>query len=88
MPTACRRAEGYLQHLRDLCTRHGAMLIFDEVMTGFRVAPAARRPATASTPDLDLRQGHRRRHAGGRGGGPPRTDGQIAPRARSTRPAR
>src|SRR3546814_17157230 len=31
--------EGFLQHLRDLCTRHGTLLIFDEVMTGFRVAP-------------------------------------------------
>src|SRR6185437_4060801 len=31
-------AAGYLQGLRDLCTQHGAMLIFDEVMTGFRVA--------------------------------------------------
>jgi glutamate-1-semialdehyde 2,1-aminomutase len=31
-------AEGYLQGLRDLCTSHGAMLIFDEVMTGFRLA--------------------------------------------------
>ncbi len=31
-------ANGYLQGLRDLCTEHGAMLIFDEVMTGFRVA--------------------------------------------------
>ena len=29
---------GFLQGLRELCTRHGALLIFDEVMTGFRVA--------------------------------------------------
>jgi glutamate-1-semialdehyde 2,1-aminomutase len=29
---------GYLQHLRTLCTRVGAVLIFDEVMTGFRLA--------------------------------------------------
>jgi glutamate-1-semialdehyde 2,1-aminomutase len=32
-------AAGFLQTLRDLCTRHGAVLIFDEVMTGFRVGP-------------------------------------------------
>lgn len=31
-------AEGYLQGLRELCTKYGAMLLFDEVMTGFRVA--------------------------------------------------
>ena len=31
-------AAGYLEGLRDLCTKHGALLLFDEVMTGFRVA--------------------------------------------------
>jgi len=31
-------APAYLAGLRDLCTKHGALLIFDEVMTGFRVA--------------------------------------------------
>ena len=30
---------GYLQHLRKLCDRVGAVLIFDEVMTGFRLVP-------------------------------------------------
>ena len=31
-------AQNYLQGLRDLCSQHGTLLIFDEVMTGFRVA--------------------------------------------------
>ncbi|TVZ52195.1 glutamate-1-semialdehyde 2,1-aminomutase [Dokdonia sp. Hel_I_53] len=31
-------AEGFLQGLRELCDQHGAQLIFDEVMTGFRLA--------------------------------------------------
>ena len=31
-------AQGFLETLRELCTRHGAVLILDEVMTGFRVA--------------------------------------------------
>src|SRR5690606_5426430 len=31
--------EGFLEALRSLCTEHGALLLFDEVMTGFRVAP-------------------------------------------------
>jgi len=30
-------APGFLRKLRELCTKHGALLIFDEVMTGFRV---------------------------------------------------
>src|SRR5438105_7043791 len=30
----------FLRALRDCCTRHGAVLLFDEVMTGFRVGPA------------------------------------------------
>lgn len=30
--------EGFLKGLRDLCTAHGSLLIFDEVMTGFRLA--------------------------------------------------
>ncbi len=32
-------ADGFLQGLRDLCDKHGTVLIFDEVMCGFRVAP-------------------------------------------------
>lgn len=43
---------GFLQHLRDLCTRHGALLIFDEVMTGFRVALGGAQQRYGITPDL------------------------------------
>jgi len=43
---------GYLQHLRELCTRHGALLIFDEVMTGFRVALGGAQSHYGITPDL------------------------------------
>lgn len=43
---------GYLQHLRDLCTRYGALMIFDEVMTGFRVAPAGAQGLYGIAPDL------------------------------------
>lgn len=44
--------EGYLQHLRELCTRHGALLIFDEVMTGFRVALGGAQQRYGVKPDL------------------------------------
>ncbi len=43
---------GYLQHLRDLCTQYGAILIFDEVMTGFRVALGGAQAVYGVTPDL------------------------------------
>ena len=44
--------EGFLQGLRALCTRHGAVLIFDEVMTGFRVHPQGVQGMTGIVPDL------------------------------------
>lgn len=45
-------AEGYLQHLRDLCTQYGSLLIFDEVMSGFRVALGGAQALYGITPDL------------------------------------
>jgi len=44
--------EGYLQHLRKLCTDYGILLIFDEVKTGFRVAPGGAQELYGVTPDL------------------------------------
>ncbi len=44
--------EGFLKHLRALCTRHGVVLIFDEVMTGFRVALGGAQALYGVTPDL------------------------------------
>ena len=43
---------GFLEGLRELCTRHGSVLIFDEVMTGFRVHPRGVQGMTGITPDL------------------------------------
>ncbi len=45
-------APGFLEGLRDLCTRHGTILIFDEVMTGFRVAWGGAQGRYSVTPDL------------------------------------
>jgi len=43
---------GFLETLRSECTAHGAVLIFDEVMTGFRVGPQGVQGITGVTPDL------------------------------------
>ncbi|MCA9980117.1 MAG: glutamate-1-semialdehyde 2,1-aminomutase [Anaerolineales bacterium] len=45
-------AAGYLQGLRDITAKHGALLIFDEVMTGFRVHPGGAQTLYGITPDL------------------------------------
>ena len=43
---------GFLEGLRKLCDRNGAVLIFDEVMTGFRVAPGGAQALYGIEPDL------------------------------------
>jgi glutamate-1-semialdehyde 2,1-aminomutase len=43
---------GYLEGLRALCTAHGTVLIFDEVMSGFRVAYGGAQERYGITPDL------------------------------------
>jgi glutamate-1-semialdehyde 2,1-aminomutase len=45
-------ADGFLKTLRELCTRYGALLIFDEVMTGFRVAAGGAQALYGVRPDL------------------------------------
>ena len=45
-------ADGFLEALRDRCTESGALLIFDEVMTGFRVARGGAAARYGVTPDL------------------------------------
>jgi len=45
---------GYLEGLRERCTRVGALLVFDEVITGFRVGPAGMQGRTGITPDLSI----------------------------------
>ncbi|MER2602648.1 MAG: glutamate-1-semialdehyde 2,1-aminomutase [Candidatus Competibacter phosphatis] len=45
-------APGFLAGLRELCTRYGSVLIFDEVMTGFRVARGGAQELYGVTPDL------------------------------------
>ena len=42
----------FLKAMRELCTQYGAVLIFDEVMTGFRVGPGSAQGLYGITPDL------------------------------------
>lgn len=43
---------GFLEGLRDICDEHGALLIFDEVMSGFRAAPGGAQERYKVNPDL------------------------------------
>jgi len=45
-------ADGFLRMLRETCTAEGALLIFDEVISGFRAAPGGAQALAGVTPDL------------------------------------
>jgi glutamate-1-semialdehyde 2,1-aminomutase len=45
-------ADGFLRALRDLCTAAGALLIFDEVISGFRTAPGGAQQWSGVVPDM------------------------------------
>jgi glutamate-1-semialdehyde 2,1-aminomutase len=45
-------ADGFLRGLRDVCTANGSLLIFDEVISGFRAAPGGAQAIFGITPDL------------------------------------
>ena len=47
-----RPTQEFIDTLRSLCTRHGAVLLFDEVMTGFRVGPRGAQGIFGVEPDL------------------------------------
>jgi len=47
-------ADGYLEGMRQRCTKAGALLVFDEVITGFRVGPSGMQGRTGITPDLSI----------------------------------
>ena len=45
-------APGYLEAAREACTKHGTILMFDEVITGFRIGPGGAQEKFGVTPDL------------------------------------
>jgi glutamate-1-semialdehyde 2,1-aminomutase len=47
-------APGFLAGLRELCDRHGVLLVFDEVITGFRVSPGGAQQLFGVRPDLTV----------------------------------
>jgi glutamate-1-semialdehyde 2,1-aminomutase len=47
-------ATGFLELLRELCSEHGALLVFDEVITGFRVSPGGAQELCGVLPDLTV----------------------------------
>jgi glutamate-1-semialdehyde 2,1-aminomutase len=47
-------ADGFLMALRDACTANGALLVFDEVITGFRIAYGGAQSLFGVTPDLTV----------------------------------
>jgi glutamate-1-semialdehyde 2,1-aminomutase len=47
-------AGGFLELLRELCTEHGALLVFDEVITGFRLSPGGAQELCGVLPDLTV----------------------------------
>jgi glutamate-1-semialdehyde 2,1-aminomutase len=49
---AIRPLPGYLEGVRAACTEHGTILLFDEVVTGFRLAPGGAQQRLGVTPDL------------------------------------
>jgi glutamate-1-semialdehyde 2,1-aminomutase len=47
-------ATGFLEMLREVCTAHGTLLVFDEVITGFRVSHGGAQELSGVTPDLTV----------------------------------
>jgi glutamate-1-semialdehyde 2,1-aminomutase len=74
---------GFLETLREVTAAHGSLLIFDEVMTGFRLGRGGARPCTVSGRTSPAREDHRRGLPVGAYGGARWIMEQVAPLERS-----